>query len=159
MKISYGSYERKPAPLNPKSAALIQEDASRAGGAIRGCCSHFAALAMVLVLWVPAIVAGTQLPGGKTNGNAANHKAAVVDAGRIVFNQRCEICHFSDSRAKKIGPGLKDLFARARLTDGNRVTDSSVAGVITDGGKNMPGYGDLLKPGQIQALIAYLKSH
>lgn len=112
---------------------------------------------MVLLLWAPITAAAAQSPAGKTT--AANRKAAAVDAGRMVFNQRCEICHFSDSRAKKIGPGLKDLFARARLANGARITDSSVAGVISDGGKNMPGYGDLLKPGQIQALIAYLKFH
>ena len=82
----------------------------------------------------------------------------MVDAGRIVFNQRCEICHFSESTAKKIGPGLKGLFARARFADGAKVNDASVARIIGEGGKDMPGYQGVLKPGQMQALIAYLKT-
>ena len=99
-------------------------------------------------------------------GNAAlnapadnSHTAAAIDAGRNLFNQRCSICHFIDSSAAKIGPGLKGLFARARFTDGKKVTEASVAKVIGEGGKDMPGYDGLLKPGQLKALIAYLKTH
>jgi len=111
--------------------------------------------------WVEA-TASAQSAGSRTAAptvSAANRRASLVDTGRIVFNQRCEICHFADSTARKIGPGLKGLFVRTRLADGAKITDSSVADVISEGGKDMPGYQDLLKPGQIQALIAYLKSH
>jgi cytochrome c len=97
-------------------------------------------------------------PNATPASAAANRKAALINSGRIVFNQRCEICHFIDSNAQKIGPGLKGLFARTRLADGTRITESTVANVVSEGGKDMPGYQDLLKPGQIQALIAYLKS-
>lgn len=90
---------------------------------------------------------------------AISRTASLVDAGRIVFNQRCEICHFSESSARKIGPGLKGLFTRTRFASGSKISEASVAGVIRDGGKDMPGYSDVLKSGQIQALIAYLKSH
>jgi cytochrome c2 len=100
------------------------------------------------------------------SGNAArnppadpSHTAAAIDAGRSVFNQRCSICHFVDSTAAKIGPGLKGLFARARFADGKKVTEASVAKVIADGGKDMPAYDGLLKPGELKALIAYLKIH
>ena len=95
------------------------------------------------------------------NGNSARENsrtAAAINAGRIVFNQRCEICHFIDSNAQKIGPGLKGLFARARFADGTKVSEASVARIIGEGGKDMPGYKALLKAGQLQALIAYLKS-
>jgi cytochrome c len=98
---------------------------------------------------------------GNVNGNAARESsrtAALVNAGRIVFNQRCEICHFSESTAKKIGPGLKGLFARAKFVDGTKVSNASVADVIGKGSKDMPGYEGVLKPGQVQALIAYLKT-
>ncbi len=88
-----------------------------------------------------------------------SHTVAAIDAGRNVFNQRCSICHFIDSSAAKIGPGLKGLFARARFTDGKKVTEASVAKVIAEGGKDMPGYDGLLKPGELKALIAYLKTH
>jgi cytochrome c2 len=99
--------------------------------------------------------------GNATSNSARDNSrtAAAIDAGRIIYNQRCEICHFVDSNAQKIGPGLKGLFGRARFADGRRVTDASVAQVIGEGGKDMPGYNGQLKAGQLQALIAFLKSH
>jgi mono/diheme cytochrome c family protein len=93
-----------------------------------------------------------------TSTRESSRAAAAINAGRIVFNQRCQICHFIDSDAQKIGPGLKRLFASAKFADGTRVSDASVATIIGEGGKDMPGYQDVLKPGQLQALIAYLKS-
>ena len=106
----------------------------------------------------------TSAPTARPSANSpaareSSRAAAAINAGRIVFNQRCEICHYIDSNAQKIGPGLKGLFARARLSDGTRVTEASVAKIIGEGGKDMPDYKGLLKAGQLQALIAYLKSH
>jgi cytochrome c len=95
---------------------------------------------------------------GPNSTRQSSRAAAAIDAGRIIFNQRCEICHFIDSNAQKIGPGLKGLFARARFADGTRVNEASVGAMIGEGGKDMPGYQGQLKPGQLQALIAYLKS-
>jgi mono/diheme cytochrome c family protein len=121
--------------------------------------------AFIVLLTLFGAVARTALAQSATNKKAVNTatvgkgRVSLVDTGRIVFNQRCEICHFADSSARKIGPGLKGLFVRARLTDGTKITESSVADVISEGGQDMPGYQDLLKPGQLQALIAYLKFH
>jgi cytochrome c2 len=104
----------------------------------------------------------TAAPASRASANANSTResraVAAIDAGRIVFNQRCEICHFIDSNAQKIGPGLKGLFARARFADGTKVNEASVAAIIGEGGKDMPGYNGQLKAGQLQALIAYLKS-
>jgi cytochrome c len=105
---------------------------------------------------VPAPAAHASASANSTR--ETSRSAAAINAGRIVFNQRCEICHFIDSTAQKIGPGLKGLFARAKLADGTKVTEASIAKIIGEGGKDMPDYKDLLKPGQLQALIAYLKS-
>jgi cytochrome c2 len=96
--------------------------------------------------------------GSTNSARETSRAAAAIDAGRIIFNQRCEICHFIDSKAQKIGPGLEGLFARARFADGTKVSEASVAKIIGDGGKDMPDYKSLLKAGQLQALIAYLKS-
>src|SRR5579862_4932834 len=98
--------------------------------------------ALAILVCSAASVAAAQSSASTPTGNeTANGKAAressrtaaVVDAGRIVFDQRCEICHFSESTAKKIGPGLKGLFARARFADGAKVNDASVAGIIDEG--------------------------
>ena len=76
----------------------------------------------------------------------------------MVYEERCAICHFSDSTAKKIGPGLKSLYSRGKFADGKKVDDGTVASWIENGGKDMPGFKDSLKPEQIRALVAYLKS-
>jgi cytochrome c len=106
-----------------------------------------------------SVSASPRREGASSNAaREGSRTAAAINAGRILFNQRCEICHFVDSDAQKIGPGLKGLFARARFADGTRVTEASVAKIIGEGGKDMPDYKTLLKPAQLQALIAYLKS-
>lgn len=64
-----------------------------------------------------------------------------------------------DSNAQKIGPGLQGLFARARFADRTKTAEESVTAIIMDGGKDMPPFEGILKPGQLQALIAFLKSH
>jgi len=127
-----------------------------------------AALYLATAIVSPQPLVFAQSPGSAQSSSSAQPPisapaprgtAAAIDAGRSVFNQRCSICHFIDSSAAKIGPGLKGLFARARFTDGKKVTEASVAKVIGEGGKDMPGYDGLLKPGELKALIAYMKTH
>jgi cytochrome c len=120
-------------------------------------------LAVVLCLnatmtFAQSTVSPSAVRGSANSARESSRAAAAIDAGRIVFNQRCEICHYIDSKAQKIGPGLKGLFARARFADGTKVSEASVARIIEDGGKDMPDYKTLLRAGQLQALIAYLKS-
>jgi mono/diheme cytochrome c family protein len=123
--------------------------------------------ALVILLSSPAATASARSPistqSSRANPSnntppATSRLEAAIDAGRIVFNQRCEICHFSDSLAQKIGPGLKGLFTRARFADGGKVSEASVAARIGKGGKDMPAYEGVLKTGQLQALIAYLET-
>src|ERR1700757_2991618 len=125
------------------SLSLMTAPVCRSGAFSRF--SFACALTLFSVLLCGSAMASSAQSSGKADSIAAatNHKGALVDSGRIVFNQRCEICHFVDSRARKIGPGLKDLFARSRLSNGARITETSVAGIISAGGKDMPGYGDL----------------
>ncbi len=116
-----------------------------------------AAIARALPLFLLVIVASptTALASirrwGHSNATpastAADRKVALIDTGRIVFNQRCEVCHFIDSNAQKIGPGLKELFARTRLADGTKITESTIANVVSEGGKDMPGYQGVIRPG------------
>jgi cytochrome c len=84
--------------------------------------------------------------------------SADVTAGKAIFEQRCAICHYSDSTAKKIGIGLKGLFARGKFANGAKVDDAAVSAWIEKGGKDMPGFRGALKPEQIHDLIAYLKT-
>ena len=81
-----------------------------------------------------------------------------VSAGKAAFNQRCAICHYAESSAQKIGPGLKGIYARRQFADGKKVDDVGVTKWIESGGKNMPGFKETLKTNQIRALIAHLKT-
>jgi len=77
--------------------------------------------------------------------------------GKAVFEQ-CAVCHNADSTEKKMGPGLKGLFKRDKLTNGKKVSDASVREKIEEGGNGMPSYKDMLDDPQKDDLIAYLKT-
>jgi mono/diheme cytochrome c family protein len=84
--------------------------------------------------------------------------SAVIARGLIVYKDRCAICHFSESQAKKIGPGLAGIYKRGKFTDGGKVDDASMEKWILSGGKNMPPFKPLLNAIQVRDLIAYLKT-
>ena len=43
--------------------------------------------------------------------------------GKEVFDQNCAVCHNADSTDVKMGPGLKGLFKKGKLTSGAAVSD------------------------------------
>jgi cytochrome c len=123
------------------------------------------------ILWIAAVllaIAGTVprllITPSATAGSsekAATEKqatAAEIARGQKTYDARCEICHFSTSANKKIGPGLKGLAVRGKYSDGKKVDDENLRGWIEKGGKNMPGYKGALKEDEIRNLIAYLKT-
>jgi cytochrome c len=78
--------------------------------------------------------------------------------GKDVFEQ-CSVCHNSDSTEKKMGPGLKGLYKKAKLdSTGKPVTDASVLGKVNEGGNGMPAYKDMLTDDEKANLLAYLKT-
>lgn len=72
--------------------------------------------------------------------------------------QQCGVCHHADSDEKKIGPGLKGLFKKAKLSDGKKLTEASIRAKLEDGGNGMPAYKDMLTAAEKDNLIAYLKT-
>jgi len=78
--------------------------------------------------------------------------------GKDLFRQHCASCHFADSAAQKIGPGLKGLYVRLTFSDGKKVTDANLTKWIEAGGKDMPGFKEAMKPEQVRALISYMKT-
>ena len=101
-----------------------------------------------------------QPPGAQAQGRAAaiSIEAAGTGRGQALFAERCAICHYDQSAAQKIGPGLKGIYARGKFAGGKKVDDAGMAGWIEKGGKDMPGLKDVLKPADIRALISYLKT-
>ena len=93
-----------------------------------------------------------------SNDSRTGGESAAIARGLGVYKERCAICHFSESDAKKIGPGLKAVYKRGKFPDGSKVTDSSMEKWISSGGKDMPPFQQVLNPNQIHDLIAYLKT-
>ena len=78
--------------------------------------------------------------------------------GKDVFEQ-CSVCHNADSTEKKMGPGLKGMFKKAKMdSTGKPVTDANVMAKINDGGNGMPPYKDMLTDDEKANLLAYLKT-
>jgi len=81
-----------------------------------------------------------------------------VAKGKQVYGAKCEICHYSTSTEKKIGPGLAGLMKRERFRNGMKADDENLRRVVERGGKDMPGFRNSLKSAQIRDLIAYVKT-
>jgi mono/diheme cytochrome c family protein len=111
------------------------------------------------------IFSSRALAQGKTPSNkkatiesrSAGERAAIA-RGLVVYKDRCAICHFSESDAKKIGPGLGGIYKREKFTGGGKVDDASMEKWILNGGKNMPPFKSVINPNQARDLITYLKT-
>ena len=77
--------------------------------------------------------------------------------GKEVFEQ-CAVCHNADSDEKKMGPGLKGLFKKDKMTNGKKPTEATVRARVDEGGQGMPAYKDMLSDQEKDDLIAYLKT-
>ncbi|MBM3740398.1 MAG: c-type cytochrome [Acidobacteria bacterium] len=77
--------------------------------------------------------------------------------GKEVFEQ-CSACHNADSDEKKMGPGLKGLFKKAKMADGKAADEKNVRQKIDQGGNGMPAYEEMLEKKDKDNLIAYLKT-
>ena len=95
------------------------------------------------------------LAGGVTGIRAADKGDAAK--GKAVFEQ-CAVCHNPDSDEKKMGPGLKGLFKKDKMTNGKKPTDATIRARIDEGGSGMPAYKDMLSDPEKDDLIAYLKT-
>src|ERR1700739_4460013 len=77
--------------------------------------------------------------------------------GKEVFEQ-CGVCHNADSDEKKMGPGLKGLFKKDKLTNGKKPTEANIRSRVDEGGNGMPAYKEMLSDQEKDDLIAYLKT-
>jgi cytochrome c len=101
------------------------------------------------------LLAGTATMYGQTpaKGDAAK--------GKAVFDQQCGLCHDATTTDKKMGPGLKGLFKRPKLsTNGKPTNDANVLDKINTGGNGMPPFAgkDVISDVDRANLLAYLKS-
>jgi cytochrome c len=90
-------------------------------------------------------------------GKKGNGKAGDATKGQEVF-QQCGVCHNADSTEKKMGPGLKGLFQKEKMTNDKKPTEANVRAKIDEGGNGMPAYKDMLSDEEKNNVIAYLKT-
>ena len=85
-----------------------------------------------------------------------NAKTALL--GEASFKANCAVCHYTDRKDKKVGPGLLGIFKAPELpATGLPVTEENVANRIKRGGDAMPAFSHL-EDGEIQAIVDYLKT-
>ena len=100
-----------------------------------------------------------QDPPAKTTPKKTAAAKGSATKGKELFDQKCGICHFADSDAKKIGPGLKGISKRGTFTvNNNKVTDDNLKTWIENGDSLMPPFKDVLDEQQIKDVIAYVKT-
>jgi mono/diheme cytochrome c family protein len=137
---------------------------NRSGVKHPSCGAFFVGFTLLMIMLTTAVwsltTASAQSPSNSTSTKAGpgGSETGVGSSGKDLFNQHCASCHFAETAAQKIGPGLKGLYTRLTFSDGKKVTDINVTRWIEAGGKNMPGFKEAIKPEQIRALISYLKT-
>jgi cytochrome c len=115
-------------------------------------------LAVAVLACAVALTAQEQAPK-KAAANAKGSSSAAAGRGKDIFQKKCAICHYPDSDAKKIGPGLKGLYKRGTFTvNPSKVTDENLKNWIENGDSLMPGLKDSLDAAQIKDVIAYVKT-
>jgi mono/diheme cytochrome c family protein len=120
---------------------------------------HIAAVAVAALAIAGAVFA--QDPPAKKAPPAAGAKASAGSAarGKEIFDSKCSICHYADSDAKKIGPGLKGIGKRGTFTvNNNKVTDESLKTWIENGDSLMPPFKEVLEAPQIKDVVAYVRT-
>jgi cytochrome c6 len=73
-----------------------------------------------------------------------------------LFKSKCAMCHGADGTGSAVGKkmGAHD-FTTAEV---QKMSDADLAGIITNGKNKMPKYAEKLKPEEIKALVAYIRT-
>ena len=114
----------------------------------------------ITALAVAGAVLAQDRPAKKAKASGGlKPSAAAVARGKEVFDQKCVLCHFADSDAKKIGPGLKGIGKRGTFSvNNNKVTDESLKTWIENGDSLMPPFKETLEDAQIKDVVTYVKT-
>ncbi len=119
---------------------------------------NFMMLGMAALAVAGALLA-QDAPPAKAPAKKAASSGAAAARGKELFEKKCGICHYADSDAKKIGPGLKGISKRGTFTvNNNKVTDETLKTWIENGDTQMPPFKDVLEPAEIKDVIAYVKA-
>jgi cytochrome c len=115
-------------------------------------------ISCLLLLCLSLVMAQAGDKSKKSPSKAKKASAANVKEGQTLFKEKCAVCHYADKTEKRIGPGLKGVFKRAKLFDDRKGNEANIRELILNGGGKMVGFEDQLEPKQLDALVAYLKT-
>ncbi len=74
----------------------------------------------------------------------------VIEGARVFHERACLNCHLIDEHGGRRGPDL------TRVAD--RLSENDMVIRVLNGGVNMPAYGSILPPGEVDALVAFMKT-
>jgi cytochrome c len=113
----------------------------------------------IAALGLCGLAIAQEQPAKKNSSGGAKNSAAAATRGKEVFDKKCAVCHYADSEAKKIGPGLKGISKRGTFTvNNNKVTDESLKTWIENGDTLMPPFKEVLEAPQIKDVVAYVRT-
>jgi mono/diheme cytochrome c family protein len=83
--------------------------------------------------------------------------ARADNTAEATYKAKCQMCHGPDGKGETpAGKSMKvRSFADPEVT---KISDDELAGVIEKGKGKMPAYGKNMKPDQIKAMVAYIRS-
>jgi mono/diheme cytochrome c family protein len=84
-------------------------------------------------------------------------QAKADDKSAALYKQKCAVCHGADGKGDApTGKAMKiRSFADPEVA---KMSDDELAGAIEKGKGKMPAYGKSLKPDEIKAIVAYVRS-
>jgi len=78
-----------------------------------------------------------------------------AEEGKLVFETKCSVCHNTDSKEKKIGPGLQGI-KDGKLPSGKDTTPENLLENLNKGGGGMPAFEKLITDEEKSDVIAYV---
>lgn len=83
--------------------------------------------------------------------------ALAQDKSASTYRQKCAACHGPDGKAET--PAAKSLGVRSFAgTEVAKTSDADLTAAIDKGKGKMPSYGKSMKPEEIKAMVAYVRS-
>ena len=116
-------------------------------------------MALLIAVGMAAAQDSPKKTSPKKTASSKNASSGSAEKGKELFNEKCGICHYADSEAKKIGPGLKGISKRGTFTvNNNKFTDENLKNWIENGDSLMPPFKDVIDAQQLKDIIAYVKT-
>jgi len=107
-----------------------------------------AALATITLAANPAQLSAQDNPGNKTS-------VQVAAEGKDLYEQICQACHMADAKGGAgAGTGVPALAGNPHLAD-----KGFAVGTVWNGRGGMPRFAGMLTPGQIAAVLTYVRGH